>query len=81
MNEQEKWFDAAREMFASEGWTNFIKDINENIKNVRVENIEDEKGFWIAKGQLNVLHSISGYESMLRNTEEQAEADANAEAI
>lgn len=81
MNEQEKWFDAAREMFASEGWTNFIKDINENIKNVRVENIEDEKGFWIAKGQLNVLHSIAGYESMLRNTEEQAEADADAEAI
>lgn len=79
MNEQERWYDAARELFNSEGWANFITDINANIENVRVEHIEDEKGFWIAKGQLNTLHSIAGYESMVRAAEEQAEADDNAE--
>lgn len=79
MNEQEKWYDEARELFNSAGWSNFITDIKTNIENIRVENIEDEKGFWIAKGQLNTLHSIAGYESMVRAAEEQAEADANAE--
>lgn len=75
MNEQEKIFDAARELFNTEGWANFINDIVNNIQSIRVENIDDEKGFWIAKGQLNVLHSIAGYENMIRAAEEQADED------
>ena len=75
MNEQEKIFDAARELFNTEGWANFINDIVNNIQSIRVENIDDEKGFWIAKGQLNVLHSIAGYENMMRASEEQADED------
>jgi len=75
MNEQEKIFDAARELFNTEGWANFINDIANNIQSIRVENIDDEKGFWIAKGQLNVLHSIAGYENMMRAAEEQADED------
>lgn len=75
MNEQEKIFDAARELFNTEGWANFINDIVNNIQSIRVENIDDEKGFWIAKGQLNVLHSIAGYENMIRASEEQADED------
>ena len=80
MNEQEKYYDAARELFNTEGWQNFIRDLENNVANIRVENIDDEKGFWIAKGQLNVLHSILGYENMLRAAEESAEED-DAEAI
>ena len=75
MNEQEKIFDAARELFNTEGWANFMNDIVNNIQSIRVENIDDEKGFWIAKGQLNVLHSIAGYENMMRASEEQADED------
>ena len=80
MNEQEKYYDAARELFNAEGWQNFIRDLENNVANIRVENIDDEKGFWIAKGQLNVLHSILGYENMLKAAEESAEED-DAEAI
>ena len=80
MNEQEKYYDAARELFNTEGWKNFIRDLENNVANIRVENIDDEKGFWIAKGQLNVLHSILGYENMLRAAEESAEED-DAEAV
>ena len=75
MNEQEKIFDAARELFNTEGWANFMNDIVNNIQSIRVENIDDGKGFWIAKGQLNVLHSIAGYENMIRASEEQADED------
>jgi len=75
MNEQEKYYDTARELFNTEGWQNFIKDLENNVASIRVENIDDDKGFWIAKGQLNVLHSILGYENMLRAAEETAEED------
>jgi hypothetical protein len=81
MNEQEKIFDAARELFNTEGWQNFVSDIQNNIASIRVENIDDEKGFWIAKGQLNVLHSIAGYENMMKAAEEQEEEDDDASAV
>ena len=81
MDEQEKIYDAARELFNTEGWVNFIQDITDNIESIRVENIDDEKGFWIAKGQLNVLHSIAGYENMMRAAEELEDEDSDAEDI
>lgn len=74
--QEEKYFDAAREMFNTDGWKNFITDIENNVANVRVENIDDANGFWIAKGQLNVMQSILGYENMIRATEEADESDA-----
>ena len=80
MNGQEKYYDAARELFNTEGWKNFTNDLENNVASIRVENIDDDKGFWIAKGQLNVLHSILGYENMLRAAEESAEED-DAEAV
>lgn len=81
MNEQEKIFDATRELFNTEGWQNFVSDIQNNIASIRVESIDDEKGFWIAKGQLNVLYSIAGYENMMKAAEEQEEEDDDASAI
>ena len=75
MTEQATDSDAARELFNAEGWQNFIRGLETTVANIRVENIDDEKGFWIAKGQLNVLHSSLGYENMLRAAEESAEED------
>ena len=42
---------------------------------MRIENIEDEKAFWIAKGQLAVLHQILGYENMVYHAEAEDEQD------
>lgn len=73
--EDRKVFDAAREMFLTDGWKNFIKDIEANIASVRVETIENEKAFWQAKGILQVLHQVAGYENFLYHQEQQAEED------
>lgn len=72
----DKFFEDARDMFLTEGWKTFIKDIETNIVNLRIENLEDEKAFWMAKGQLGVLHQIVGYENMVYHAE-QEEDDAS----
>ena len=71
-----KFFDEAREMFLTPGWKSFIEEVEENIKSLRIENLEDEKAFWMAKGQLQVLHRIAGYENLLHHMEKQEEEDA-----
>ena len=70
-----KFFEDARDMFITAGWKAFIKDVEANIVNLRVENLEDEKAFWIAKGQLTVLHQIAGYENMIHHAEEEADVE------
>jgi hypothetical protein len=67
----DKFFEDARDMFITEGWKTFIKDVEANIINLRIENLEDEKAFWMAKGQLAVLHQIAGYENMVYHAEQE----------
>lgn len=75
MSDQEKYFEAAREMFLTEGWQNFMKEVEAAIMNARIENVKDETEFWKAKGELESLYKIAGYESMLKQAEAQAEED------
>lgn len=70
-----KFFEEAREMFLTAGWKSFIEEVEENIKSLRIENLEDEKAFWMAKGQLTVLHQLAGYENFIHHMEAQAEED------
>lgn len=73
MNEQEKVFDDAREMFNTDGWKTLMEDLQASFDNITVEAIDDEKGFWIAKGQVSILRSLLGYENMMRASEADAE--------
>ena len=70
-----KFAENARSMFITDGWKTFVSDIEANILGMRIENIEDEKAFWIAKGQLAVLHQILGYENMVYHAEAEDEQD------
>ena len=72
----DKYFENARGMFLTDGWKQFMVEIDENISSLRIENMEDEKAFWMAKGQLSVLHRLAGYENFLYHLEQQEEEDA-----
>ena len=72
----DKFYENARGMFLTEGWKQFTEEVDRSIETIRVENIEDEKAFWMAKGQLQVLHRIAGYENLLHHMEKQEEEDA-----
>jgi len=73
--ELKQYYDDARDLFLTPGWQNFMAEVANNINGLRIENVEDEKAFWIAKGQLSVLHQIAGYENFLQHSEEQEEED------
>ena len=73
---EDKYFENARGMFLTEGWKQFHAEIVENIHSLRIESLEDEKSFWMAKGQLSVLHRLAGYEDFLHHLEQQEEEDA-----
>jgi len=77
MNDNEKYFDDAREMFATQGWKTFMAEVQQAILSARVENIESADKFWITKGELAAYHRIAGYEEMLRQAEEQAQESAD----
>lgn len=69
----EAYFDAARDMFLTEGWQNFQKEVGAAIMNARIENLKDETEFWQTKGELAALHKIAGYQQMLLEAEKQSE--------
>ncbi len=71
----DKFFEDARDTFVRPGWKAFVEEVSANVNSIRVEHIEDEKNFWMAKGQLQVLHQILGYENYVHHLERQQEED------
>lgn len=71
----ETYMDDAREMFMTQGWKNFMIETEESIKAVRVESLEDEVAFHEAKGALNMMYRVLGYEAYIKHLEEQEEED------
>jgi hypothetical protein len=71
-----EFYEAAREMFATQGWENLLNEIRVAIDACRVENIKTADDFWQAKGELLILHKFLNYEDMVLNAEAQAEQDA-----
>ena len=70
MIDADKAFDDAREMFLTDGWKTLMEDLQQSLDNITVESLDDEKGFWVAKGQISVLRSILGYQNMMEASEE-----------
>ena len=69
--EEQKVFDDAREMFLTDGWKQLQEDLQSNLDTLTVESLNSEKEFWIAKGQINVLRLVLGYENMMLAAEEE----------
>jgi len=70
----DKYFDDAREMFLTQGWKDFQAEVQSSIESLRIESLEDEKAFWMAKGQLAVLHRVAAYENVVLAAQEQEDA-------
>ena len=70
-----KYFEDAREMFMTQGWRDFILQIEDNLANINLDSVNDTNGFWVAKGQLSVLRLVAGYEDSIRAAEDMEEED------
>jgi len=65
--EEEKYYETYFNLFLSEGWKQFIEEIQEIIDAYRIEDIKDEKHLNTVKGQLQMLQRVSRFESSIRN--------------
>ena len=76
--EEEEYYDAYFDMFHTNGWKQFIDEINDIINGFRIEDIKDEKHLSLVQGQLQMLTRTANFEDGLRNTYDDLTEDINA---
>lgn len=74
MTDPENVFDAAREMFLTEGWKNFVDEIDGLIETLTLDAASTSDDFFHAKGKLEALRVVANYESAVIATEAQHES-------
>lgn len=81
--QEEVRFNNLREMFNSEGWKEFIKDIDA-ILLPRVEHAVDicqTNDTWqVNRGEVNILRQIKGYQDLIEATQAQLEEEEGEDA-
>ena len=76
--EVEEYYDAYFDMFHTNGWKQFIDEINDIINGFRIEDIKDEKHLSLVQGQLQMLTRTANFEDGLRNTYDDLTEDIDA---
>lgn len=65
----EKYFETYFDLFASQGWKQFIEDIEENRTLVSdIQQIKDANDLYYRKGQLNALEKIVNLQDTIERT-------------
>lgn len=72
----DKYFEDARTMFLTEGWTTFQAELDEAIAACTLESCNTTEEFWQMKGRILTLRQIAGYQNLIHAAEEQGDADA-----
>jgi hypothetical protein len=72
--DSQKVFDDAREMFLTDGWKDFIDEIDGLIETLTLDAASSADEFFHCKGRLEALRVVSNYESAVLATEAQHES-------
>ena len=72
--EEQKFFDAARDLFLSDGWKAFDEELQIMVDSQSIESCNSESDFWLTKGRLQAFRQIQRYENAVRLAEEQFDA-------
>ncbi|MDG1315138.1 MAG: hypothetical protein P8P29_06415 [Flavobacteriaceae bacterium] len=70
MDEQEA-FDNARGMFMTEGWKDFVEEVEGLIETLTLDAASTSDEFFHCKGRLEALRAIAGYENAVLASEAQ----------
>lgn len=73
--EVEKYYETYFDLFATDGWKQYIKQVGEEKDNFVIENVQDEKDLYITQGKLLVINNILNFESIIRNSYENIQED------
>lgn len=68
--EEEKYYETYFDLFASDGWKQFISEIKEILQSHRIEDIKDEKHLSYVKGQREAYHRVARFGGSIKNAYE-----------
>lgn len=75
--ELQQQYDNYFEMFATEGWKQFVEDLEDISDNFRIEDIKDDVDLANIQGQLKVLKQILYFEDSIRRTHDDLLGDTD----
>lgn len=71
----EAYFRSLNDMVRSEGWKNFLQEINATALQANsVELTKDTNDLYFRKGQLSILANILNFETQIANAQQEFEA-------
>lgn len=71
----EAYFRSLNDMIRSEGWKNFLQEINATATQANsVELTKDTNDLYFRKGQLSILANILNFETQVANAQQEFEA-------
>ena len=74
MTEDQKFFDASRDMFLGDGWNFFMSEVELKLESTTLDHCNSTEDFWLAKGRLQALREIYIYEDQVKEAEESYDA-------
>lgn len=64
--EEQKYYETYFDLFALDGWKQFIEEIREIVDNQRIEDIKDGEHLQYIKGERNALKRVLRFEGGIR---------------
>jgi len=66
--EEERYYEQYFALFATDGWKQYIAELQEVLDEHRIEDIKDLQNLYTLKGERAVLSRIVNFESSIRNS-------------
>lgn len=79
--EEELYYDNYFELFMTDGWKQFIEEIEDSLDDYHIEHIKDEAHLKTVQGQLQMLNRFANFENAIRNAYDQNKEAENAETV
>lgn len=73
--ELQKYYETYFDLFATEGWKQFIEDVKESAGTFDVRNVQDEAALKFVQGQLTIMDKISNWDNMVNAAFEQLQEE------
>ena len=65
--EIEKYYETYFDLFITDGWKQFVKDVEENLSQFDIRTVENSEDLRFKQGQLKVIDHVINWETLVRN--------------
>lgn len=79
--EEEDYFETYFDLFSTQGWKQFLSEIEDSVDSYAIDDIKDEKHLYTVQGQLQILKRFAWFETGIRNAYDEILEAERAEEI